>query len=222
MRRRGLLLVGAGVLTTFGLVSLALMSGDVDAQGCMGDPSADRYMLYLHGLDSEKPSLQERWNRVVLRALAAREGLRIALPRARQVEEGQVAWSLEREAQAETVETLEAAARACFPPGARYGVLGFSRGGFLVQRLLRSGTLPEEVDWVVLVGAGGGWSAEDPAPAVPVALLVGRFDHPETIAATEAYAAWLRARSAQVTIRRYAGGHELPLRALSEVLRSFR
>lgn len=181
---------------------------------CMGSPSALHHVVYLHGLDSFGPAWPEVMNREVLRALAAKLDVRIALPRA----PGR-AWPQEgREDLQTSLAWIEQAARVCFPAGARYGLVAFSDGGYMANRLVGS-CVPHQADWIVSVGSAGDPDRRAPADlggCGRLRLLVGRFD--PTLGDCRNYASFLRRRGADVDLVEYPDVHRLPFRELHGVL----
>jgi len=128
---------------------------------CIGPKSATRYLIYLHGMDTPIPSQQEVTNRILLSNLATMLGVRIALPRATTPCPTQPnlrcwGWSFNAIEIENTAPVVDAAAKICFPPQARYGFLGFSNGGYFLLGAYRLCLIPklfESANWAVLVGA---------------------------------------------------------------------
>lgn len=109
--------------------------------GCIGAPGAKRAFVYLHGRDQTKPSEQELHNRDVLRKLAGELGARFAIARAEtpckdDPSELCWGWSFSDEELAKTAEVVNRAADKCFAPGTRFELLGFSNGGYAVDKLV--------------------------------------------------------------------------------------
>ncbi|MEK6555146.1 MAG: hypothetical protein AABZ31_07900 [Bdellovibrionota bacterium] len=133
---------------------------------CIGSVKANRFIVYLHGIDTESPSLQELENRGVLKELAKSLNIRFALPRAKvacptKIHQMCWTWAAKTSVDLAPVKSaIELAAADCFP-SKNYDVLGFSNGGIAVASLLR---LCEKVDFNlgITVGAAGGWFSSDP------------------------------------------------------------
>lgn len=198
---------------------------------CIGEPTAERFVVYLHGMDSEAPSEQEQHNREVLAKLAKAQGVRFALPRASMAcptRAGSVCWGWKfDEAEASAAATqIDAAATGCFP-GKPYGVLGFSNGGYLLNKLLRSCRLEAmlpKAEWLIGVGSarfeGEGELEAEPkslAGCGRLLLLSGREDSYNFDPKHHLYEL-LVAKGADVEHFEFPGGHILEETSLKQAL----
>ncbi|MBL9039667.1 MAG: hypothetical protein JNG84_14215 [Archangium sp.] len=230
MNRQVLLVLGAG-LALFGCstacATTAGLAPEADSDSCIGPRTARAFVVYLHGVDSPEPGPLEQQNREALTRAGQALSIRFALPRATQAcGNGTVCWGPtgdrpQRQAAAQA--TLEAASR-CFPPKAKYGVLGFSSGGYLVLRWLRACEFPTElprVEWSVAVGSSMLRGAlertpEDLSRCGRVTLFNGTRDGSNDPDGN--YLKQLEAKRADVSLVEYPGGHELPGEALIDLL----
>src|SRR5262249_37570459 len=143
-----------GVFTAVGCREHALDPSapevDLTTARCIGPADAKRFAVYLHGADAPALSDQEVGNRRTLAQIAKELSIRIALPRASSTcpnQPGSVCWGwtyndAERTA---AVTAIDAAAAACFPTDRRFVLIGFSNGGYLLEKLFRTCELPSRV-----------------------------------------------------------------------------
>lgn len=205
---------------------LAASPSSVD-DSCLGPTDARTFAVYLHGVDSTAPSEQEQHNRQVLAQTAEALSIRFALPRAQQSCGPSICWGwqldlAQRQAAASAV---TAAAQRCFPARARYGLVGFSSGGYLVLSLLRvcelRTTLPN-VDWSVAVGSAMLRGPIEPIPtdlsACGTATVLIGTDDIHNNDPTNNYLHQLESKHANVSLVSFKGGHELPRQALIDLL----
>jgi hypothetical protein len=94
----------------------------------------------LHGQDSPTPSVQEEQNRKVLRDLAHALGARIAIARADTRCKNDPSllcwgWSFDDAELAHTAKLVDAAAGRCFAPSTDYALVGFSNGGYALDKM---------------------------------------------------------------------------------------
>lgn len=201
---------------------------DLRAAACVGPSDARSFAIYLHGMDGETPSEQEMKNRKVLVALAQRLSLRVALPRAKMACPNQAGsicwgWSFNDAEVAESASIVRAAASSCFADHP-VTVVGFSNGGYLLTKLIRSCSLKRELPTatrVITVGAGmiKGTIESEPklAGCGELTMLVGSKDE-FNFDPTGNLVRQLRARSANVREIQFDGGHLLNDAALGDVL----
>ncbi|MGE0328947.1 MAG: hypothetical protein AB7K71_36710 [Polyangiaceae bacterium] len=196
---------------------------------CIGEVSAAHHVVYLHGMDTEPLSDQEQHNREVLAAVAKARGVRFALPRASRAcptQPGSVCWGWkfdDAEATAATAR-ISAAAAQCFA-GKAYGLLGFSNGGYLLNKLLRScrlkATLPDAA-WMISVGSAkfeGELEAEPKSLAgCGKLLLVSGREDTYNFDPKHHLFELLKAKGADAEHLEYAGGHVLEETALKQAL----
>jgi predicted esterase len=185
--------------------------------------------VYLHGVDSPDPSGQELGNRSVLETVAQRLALRIALPRATRHCPNQAdslcwGWSFDDAEQRDAAATINRAAKDCFPEK-RWVALGFSNGGYLLTRLLRSCSLKSLLPSASQLVTSGSAMLKGPLEPTPAALdacgaltmVVGTQDEFNFDPQQNLFNA-LRAKGAKVDEIRFAGGHALEAEALTRAL----
>jgi len=194
---------------------------------CLGPSDAQHFVVYLHGIDSRTPGEQERGNRAILERLAQEHSLRFALPRGQAACGDSICWGFELspEQRRAAAATIVASARECFPSGARYGLVGFSNGGYLILNYLRVCELPSllpDVVWSLAVGSGMMSGPLEPQPADlsgcgTATMLIGTADR-YNFDPKHNYLHRLEAKHARITEVSFAGSHELSEQALGEQL----
>lgn len=177
---------------------------------CLGQRSASRHVVYLHGLDSYAPSWQELDNR---RALAAIPDAAIAMPRAPACGGGRC-WSDADDGVRETIDAIRDAARTCFDDHTSYGVIGFSRGGFALARLASCDAIGAR--WAIVASAFG-YTEELRLRDCPVAIVVGRHDRYHHDGAV-GYAQRRRMAGIPGTLFEFDGGHRLDTESLASAI----
>lgn len=202
---------------------------DLRSATCIGSPNAKSFAIYLHGMDGEAPSEQEMTNRAVLAALARKHSLRIALPRARLTCPSQAGsicwgWSFDDAEVRAAMPVVRDAALTCFgeKPAA---VVGFSNGGYLLTKLIRSCLLKSELPAATRVISVGAGMIKGPLEAKPESLaecgdltmLVGTKDE-YNFDPSGNLLSGLRGKNANVREVRFDGGHLLDEAALGQVL----
>ncbi len=134
---------------------------DLRTATCIGPADATRFAVYLHGVDEVSISDQEIHNRQSLDAIAKSLSLRIALPRASMPCPNQPAslcwgWAFDAHELDGAADAVTRAAGACFGRAKPFGLIGFSNGGYLLTKLLRTCTLHAKLPdaaWVLTVGS---------------------------------------------------------------------
>lgn len=193
---------------------------------CIGPKNASKFMVYLHGMDTVSPSLQEVENRSVLQKLANNLNIRFALPRAVDKcppNSKQICWTWAAKT-SEDIKSVKAAINSavevCFSKK-EYKVLGFSNGGAAVKALLR---LCEKVDFntAIAIGSAGGWYSSDPknleSCKPKVTFLLGSEDQPNQKPIRE-FVSHLVSLRAPVFLVEYKGGHRLMYEPLFNLLK---
>ena len=196
---------------------------------CLGPATASTFAVYLHGVDSPSPGEQEMDNRRTLARLADELTLRIALPRAKAAcpeQPGSVCWgwSFGEAEIADAARGVDEAARACF--GERpFRLLGFSNGGYLLTKALRSCSLRDRFPRAREVITVGSAMLRGPLEVTPqklegcgtLVMLIGTRDT-HNFDPSENYLRALSAKGASVRAERFDGGHTLPRDPLRAVL----
>jgi predicted esterase len=214
-------------LFLLGACSRSHSGEDLSKVSCLGPPDALFNAVYLHGIDSPSPGDLELANRKNLAAIAEALSLRIALPRAstpcpEQTDMRCWGWSFDQEQLTAGVRAIDQAAQTCFK-GRRYGLIGFSNGGFFVGRLLRTCAVRAKVPWMLTMGSS---VLNGPLEAEPrslagcghLVMLAGNGDS-DNAEGLDHMVKELRAKGADVVGSRYDGGHEMPSEALRAALR---
>lgn len=198
---------------------------------CEGPVNAKAYVVYLHGMNKAlKPDPLERQNREVLKRLADELSLKIALPRGTETCSDfpdYICWSegLERgeyepnEVSSKILSPVNRAVNRCFPKGVDFGVIGFSKGGQAVNKLVQL-CIETPFKWFVSVGATGTWSMNDPkdlSRCGSLTMLIGKYDKYNLESSKELYN-HLKKLGGNVNLIEFEGGHYLPYGPLKEVL----
>lgn len=203
---------------------------DLHAARCLGPKDARSFAVYLHGMDVPSLSDQEVHNREVLARVAHALSIRIALPRtmtACRNDPQQLCWGWTFDDQELAIATpaITRAAHECF--GDRdFDVIGFSNGGYLVDKLFRSCSL---ATWLpgarrlVTVGASMMKGPLEPQPGSlagcgSLTMLSGSDDE-HNADPEENLLHRLEAKHAAVRAIHYAGGHVLVEQPLRDALR---
>lgn len=192
---------------------------------CIGPKNADKFIVYLHGIDSVVPSKQELANREVLSRLSEALKVRFAVPRASgrcPNNKHQLCWTWSAKTSAELLSVksaIESAVNACFPSKS-YDALGFSNGGIALASMLR---LCEKVKFksVITVGAAGAWYPSDPknlrSCGTQLVSLLGTDDQANQKPVRD-FVAHLISLNAPVELIEYDGGHALVFEPLYRLL----
>lgn len=210
------------ILTTFCGCRTVSFRG-MSEETCLGRASARHSAVYVHGKDTLLPSMQELGNRVTFSKIAKELDLRIALPRSKsrcKDNPDLLCWPQDdTESLLVSSAWIQGSADHCFSKEARFGIIGFSNGGFLASRLVQFCVLPNEVLWVLSVGSSGSWgrrNKKDLSHCGRLRLVVGRGD-PHLSYARE-YAAHLKELGADVELAEYPDGHTLPFEPIRKVI----
>src|SRR5690606_4999960 len=122
---------------------------------CLGEAKAPHRAIYLHGMDSEKPSPQEQGNRETLARIAKAMNMVIAVQRGNHRCKGQVCWRQDSMPEVvSTYKTLRSDAGACFDPDKGFGLIGFSNGGYFATKVAHFCLKPAPL-WVAATGSAG-------------------------------------------------------------------
>jgi predicted esterase len=189
---------------------------------CLGPTDATSFAVYLHGVDERSLSEQELENRRNLDAIASELSIRIALPRASRPcpnQPGELCWGWafdEPELDAAATAMKDAAAQ-CFGPARTFGLVGFSNGGYLVTKLLRTCSFhrrPPGATWMMTVGSAMNRGPLEAAPADlstcgRLVMLAGTGDS-YNFDPDDQLLHGLEAKHADVLATRFDGGHGIP------------
>lgn len=191
---------------------------------CLGSPAAQHGVVYLHGIDSVSPSSQELTNREVLKHLAEKWDLRIALPRAEMSCHHSVCWGWGGSGEEKTsaITKINAAAEACGLSKKSIGLIGFSSGGYMVAQLFRQeefAKMKPPVKWAIAAASGllkGPLEAHYKNLEGRLVFVVGKKD--ATYDPTQNYYNRLREKSSGVSLIEFEGGHELTKNSMNDAL----
>lgn len=204
------------------LVSL-LFSTAAFTTECIGPASATRFVVYLHGMDTNKPSEQEQKNRTALSAAAEKLNIRFALPRAVTdcpTNPKLKCWTwTEQDSIDPVLGQISQAANDCFS-GNDFSLLGFSNGGYVMNKIMRK-CVQGKYSKLYSFGAGGEWAASDvqDLATCPLSLSVnvGRGDHYNVVPARD-FHDHIKSLGGNVSYSTYSGGHRLTAEALIQAL----
>jgi len=204
-------------------------TGDLREATCIGPADAAHFAVYIHGIDDKAIGDEELANRTNLAHLAAALSLRIALPRAtedcpNQPESRCWGWTFSDGELAAASTTIAKAANACFGDR-RYGVIGFSNGGYLLSKLVETCTLHTRLPnstWGVTIGSATFHGELPPEPASLAGcghlVVVSGTRDTQNFDPTDHFATVLAAKHADVTTSSFDGGHVVPDEPLRRVL----
>ena len=193
---------------------------------CAGHRTASHAIIYLHGVDPPRPTVQEQGNRQLLTKLAKSEGIALAMPRAttacmQKAFKGKLCWprSTDEVLQKEFQRILATTAK-CYKPSATLGMIGFSNGGYFINKLISDCT-PGQVRWFLSIGsAGASRSIRTGSACGHLQLLIGRYDMTHNEA--RRYAQELQRLGRSVEFTDFDGGHIIPEQATRDAIRSFK
>lgn len=207
------------ILGLFPLVSQAAVE-------CIGPAKAGKFIVYLHGMDTEPPSPRELVNRKILTKLSKKLNIRFAIPRAKNpcpTNSSQLCWTWGPKTAKElepVKEIIVESAKECFASES-YSVLGFSNGGVAVSSFLR---LCDKVPFesAIAVAPVSGWHPTDPISlrgcGPKITAMVGTEDK-ENQKTIRSLISRLSSLNGPITLVEYEGGHELTYEALYNQLK---
>jgi predicted esterase len=193
---------------------------------CFGATDAKHQIIWLHGLDSREPGDQEVLHRRQLEKIAEDFDVRFALPRGRESCGRGVCygWEFKDDQVGRAIEEINRLRSKCFSKDAKPIIMGFSNGGYLINRLFRRCELKSiGVESAISIGAS---MLEGPLEAKPetlsscgsLAFLIGKKDKYNFDPKYNLYRR-LKNKNARVRLVEFDGEHELPDPALRAILR---
>jgi hypothetical protein len=211
---------------------------------CIGPEDATTFVVYLHGMDYKNPGMKERMNRIVLEEIARTQKIRIAVPRSDQYcgykganKERCWTWGTpETPIHVKLWPKIIRSRTKCFSKDKKFGIIGFSNGGYLLNQWVRDKCLKPEVktmpEWLIAVGSARGRESalsEDSLHSEkcpPIIHLVGHQDldnqgNGDTNEPSDpfAYVNALKQRGAKILDQfTFDGGHKLDVDSLSKAL----
>ncbi|SME90496.1 hypothetical protein [Pseudobacteriovorax antillogorgiicola] len=188
-------------------------------EACYGSKSAKTGMIYFHGIDNPSPDAMERENRRHLEKVALKENLRIFVPRGTlECRPGKVCWAHYTINRARQVfQRVKAQSQNCLGQATLKIAMGFSNGGYLVNRLFVSCAFNKEQ--VVIVAGARGHSSSVPDQAKECGSLmihIGKRD--QMYARAQRYHEDLKKRNFPVFFSPFDGAHELRYKPLKELI----
>jgi predicted esterase len=202
-----------------------------EEHSCFGSPNARNHAVYLHGFTDNKFGASELRNLQNLKKLTKNYDLMIATPKSPKacLHKGDLkrCWGTdmtESEARDATVIAARAAAK-CFPPQSSYGVIGFSNGGYVANKIFSYCLAPRispRLKWIVTVGAaklwGTGHSKTNLRSCRPITLVAGKNDKYNYERRQNKFRN-MRKKGADISILLFDGGHEVPYGPLLTAIR---
>lgn len=193
---------------------------------CIGSKDSKTVAIYLHGMDTESPSLQELENRKTLKKISESLKIGIALPRSNSKcpNKTQICWGWNFNEAGVIESALKAAQQTkdkCFPKSIHTGLIGFSNGGFVANQIVKD-CQKNNFDWLISVGAGGSWNQnnkKDLSKCGSLILMAGKKDKSNYEPIKE-LGKWLKEHKSKITVIEYDDSHTLPEKDLENVLRS--
>lgn len=206
---------------------LAVPSLAVETLACAGDVKSSHALIYLHGVDPKDPTEQEVSNRALLSRLAKTEGIALAMlrstsPCTQASFRGKLCWPRGTETSINDLwRDMLASARPCHSKNAKVGAIGFSNGGFFLNRLVGL-CVDSPVRWFLSIGsAGSGTNGTKGGKACgELHLLIGKKDI--TNSKAKAFYKELQALGRQVRLQEFDGGHIVPEHETREAMRQFK
>lgn len=200
---------------------------------CVGKSRSQNYAVYLHGFTDRSFTGQEATNLRRLKKLGQMMDMMIAVPKSPKGcwKDGKIrrCWGEEMtRSQAEQAFRLAIkASRKCFPPGKKYGIIGFSNGGYVTTKIFSHCLAPQmdsRMSWMVTVGAaklwGDGVGQSRLKSCRPITLVAGKRDKHNYERRQRKFRD-LRRKGADISILLFDGGHEVPLGPMVTALRGY-
>ncbi len=198
---------------------------------CLGNESAESYLIFLRGMDKAGTDAGEKGLRELFTRLAQELNLRVALPRSSLPCSSDRSfrcwgWDFGSGELDTSSQAIQNAASTCFPQDAEFGLLGFSNGGYLLSKLYRNCQLHRhlpQTKFAIVVGATALRKpirdiVQDLRDCGRVRIISGRKDSLNADL-TGSYAQLLRSRGGDVEEIFWDGGHTLPEKELRLVLK---
>jgi predicted esterase len=213
------------LLLAFCLNSFVCLASNVEVAVCEQRKDAKFSLVYLHGLDPQEPSLQEKQNREILQSLSLKHAANLLIPRSKILcKNKNLCWLHANAVEHEKVykEILDATGR-CVKNPVPIVLLGFSNGGYFASKVATR--CYNGIAAVIASGSAG--NAQDArvdqkrAPSCPpIYLTMGRRDLSFTKA--EKFYAGLKAAGYQISFEPFSGSHELSKATLDLIMAKLR
>lgn len=189
---------------------------------CVGNENAKRFGIYLHGMGPITPTTEELNYRKRMSEVASALNMRIAIPRSKKVctPSRVLCWPHGTfEDVSMTYEEVVDAAHDCFPEDAKFGVIGFSNGGYFAGKLVNFCLSPQP-EWIIAIGSAGTVRPTQKSSlkdCAPITFLIGQSDITNKDA--KAYKTALERLGARTKLSEFKGGHMVPLEPLINELK---
>lgn len=200
---------------------------------CLGTSKSKNFAVYLHGFTDSNFSGREAKNLAQLKKLGRMMDMMIAIPKSPKgcYQNGQLkrCWGVEmtKSQAVDATELAEKAAHKCFPGGSKYGIIGFSNGGYVATKIFSHCLAPEhspKLDWLVTVGAAKLWGEGAVGRRLkscrPITLVAGKRDVHNYERRQRKFRK-LQNKGAQISILLFDGGHEVPFGPMVTALRGY-
>ena len=201
---------------------------------CIGPTSAGRHIVFLHGIMSvTNPANQciappvhgerslhtiDEWE-PLLESIAVQQNIRFAVPHSRffcRNDFLSLCWgSDDPVSTAASFAAIVTSVMQCFPPGATWGLIGFSNGGYHATRVALLGLAPRPA-WVASIGSSGDIKLFANGPHPYLLQVIGREDMTHDKAVQ--FARDLRYHHMPSSLIDFAGGHEIREDIIREIL----
>jgi predicted esterase len=189
---------------------------------CIGPETASHHAIFFHGIYETNGRTPEQTYGNVLRQVAKKEKIRIAMPISGFQcigKKGSYCWGTEDDASVQTIfrESVAASAK-CFAGASPTGFIGFSNGGYFVGRLMLR-CLTKAQNWLVAMGSAGSMDfrvQDDLSGCGNMNLLIGKRDL--SLKKAERFHQGLVAQKAKTTFQTWNGGHDVPERELAKII----
>lgn len=192
---------------------------------CLGPEDATFSMAYLHGMDTLKPGKKETENRKVIEKIAKELKIGFALPRANQPcpsNEKLLCWGWGTNMDlvaSSVIKRVSEAVKVCYPKARPLSILGFSNGGYIVNRALTQcfqNTTPFK--FFITVAADGNTGPRTSLEGCGnLTILAGKKDY--IVGSIRDFSKNLKNLGAEITIIEHEGGHLVPEKELLDILR---
>ena len=188
---------------------------------CHGPAKAPWGLVYLHGIDTIKPSAQELTAREDLKKLANKMGFRLAIVRSPwecSSRKGQLCWPYRApEELQKTLTYVQQSAAKCLPDSQPQVLYGFSNAGYFAGQIVAR-CVAHPFHRIVMTGAAG-----DPPAKGKKLTTCGRLDvmmgkGDMTLKKARNFYQTLRRADAKVTLTVFPGGHRVDAPALEGIL----
>ncbi len=182
-------------------------------------------MIYLHGLDSKSPSVQELNNRMKLKKIASQLNMSLAIPRAKNSCKGKLCWGWafnEKEIK-EGITTIKESITKCHLNHKKIILIGFSNGGYFAAKLY-SKNLYKKINKNIFAGISvaaamlkGNLPPTKEKLTEKFSFIIGEQDK-YNYDNKQNYYQQLKSNSKNIKLYKVMDGHVLPIKETSQSL----